>query len=105
MRSRAGVGRHILLLALTLSVMAFPFPAESAEEKYTIDIFKKEAQKIAIAVVGFPPFRFGLKADDLGTQAAGILVDDLKNAGIFDVIEPTFLPFEVTQVGLGQEKG
>jgi TolB protein len=105
MRSRAGVGRHILLLALTLSMMGFPFPAGSAEEKYTIDIFKKEAQKIAIAVVGFPPFRLGLKADDLGTQAAAVLVDDLKNAGIFDVIEPTFLPFEATQVGLGQEKG
>lgn len=90
---------------LVLSIVVLDSPARSAEEKYTIDIYKKEAQKIAIAVVGFPPFKFGLKGADVGKQASGILTDDLKNSGIFDVIEPAFLPFEATQVGLGQEKG
>lgn len=90
---------------LVLSIVVLHSPARSAEEKYTIDIYKKEAQKIAIAVVGFPPFKFGLKGADVGQQASGILTDDLKNSGIFDVIEPAFLPFEATQIGLGQEKG
>ncbi len=105
MRSRRCVHRGQLLLALVLTAIALPAPAGAVEERYTIDIYKKEAQKIAIAVVGFPSFRFGVKAEDLGTQAGGILTEDLKNVGIFDVIEPTFLPFEATQVGLGQEKG
>jgi len=90
---------------LVLSVVALPPVARSVEEKYTIDIYKKEAQKIAIAVVGFPSFRLGPKDADVATQASGILADDLKNSGIFDVIEPAFLPFEAGQVGLGQEKG
>ncbi len=105
MRSRRCVSRGIALFVVALTVVALPLPAGSAEEKYTIDIYRKEAQKIAIAVVGFPSFRFGSRSEDLGTQAGGILTDDLKNVGIFDVIEPSFLPFEATQVGLGQERG
>lgn len=102
---RCRMRRRNVLLALASMLLAFPSPAGSGEEKFTIDIYRKEAQKIAIAVVGFPPFRFGLKGEDLGTQAGGILTDDLKNSGIFDVIEPSFLPFDAVQVGLGQEKG
>ena len=105
MRSRCWVSRSKNVFVLVLSVIAFPPEAGSAEEKYTIDIFKKEAQKISIAVVGFPSLRAGPKAEELGTQAGGILLDDLKNSAIFDVIEPSFLPFEPTQIGLGQEKG
>ena len=90
---------------LVLSVVALPPVARSVEEKYTIDIYKKEAQKIAIAVVGFPHVRFGIKAEDLGTHASGILTDDLKNSGIFDVIEPAFLPFEAARLALGRRKG
>ena len=103
MRLLRGVSGGAVLLVLSVAML--PSSARSAEEKYTIDIFKKEAQKIAIAVVGFPPFRFGPKGEDAGTQASGILTDDLKNSGIFDLIEPAFLPFESTQIGLGQEKG
>ena len=103
MRSLRGLHRGVWLL--TLAAVVVPLSAWSAEEKFTIDIYKKEAQKIAIAIVGFPSLRFGVKSEDLGTQAGGILADDLKNAGIFDVIEPSFLPFEATQVGVGQEKG
>lgn len=77
----------------------------SAEEKYTVNIVRKEAQKIVIAVVGFPRLKVGSKAEDLGTQAGAILTDDLKSAGIFDVIDPSFLPVEATQVEFGQEKG
>ena len=105
MRSRRGVIGVKVLLAFVLTAVALPLTGGSAEEKYTIDIYRKEAQKIAIAVVGFPPFRFDLKGEDLGTQAGGILTDDLKNSGILDVIEPSFLPFDAAQVGLGQEKG
>ncbi len=90
---------------LALLVVALPTLARSAEEKYTIDIYRKEAQKIAIAIAGFPSFRFGPKGVDVAGQASGILTDDLKNSGIFDVLEPAFLPFEAAQVGLGQEKG
>jgi TolB protein len=95
--------RSIWLLAV--AAVLVPSPSWSAEEKFTIDIYKKEAQKIAIAIAGFPSFRFGAKGDDLGTQAGTILAEDLRNAGIFDVIEPSFLPFEATQVSFGQERG
>ncbi len=94
-----------MLLPLVLLMLVIAPTAGSVEEKLTIHIYRKEAQKITIAVVGFPAFRFGPNAEDLGTQAGGILADDLRNAGIFDVIEPSFLPFEATQVGLGQERG
>ncbi len=95
----------LAVVAVSICVLAIPFPARSAEDRYTIDIYRKEAQKIAIAVVGFPSFRVGPKGVEVGSQASGILTSDLKNAGVFDVIEPTFLPFDATQVGLGQEKG
>ncbi|MBF8279878.1 MAG: tolB [candidate division NC10 bacterium] len=77
MRSLRGVHRSAWLLTLAAAIV--PLSAWSAEEKFTIDIYKKEAQKIAIAIVGFPSFRFGVKSEDLGTQAGGILADDLKN--------------------------
>lgn len=77
----------------------------SAEEKYTVDIVRKEAQKITIAVAGFPPLKVGSKGEDFGAQAGAILTDDLKSTGIFDVIDPSFLPVEAAKVELGQEKG
>ena len=103
MRSLRGLRRGLSLLSLAAVVV--PLSAWSAEEKFTIDIYKKEAQKIAIAVVGFPSFRFGVKGEDLDAEASAILTEDLRNAGIFDVIESSFLPFEATQVGFGQERG
>ncbi|MEK6661629.1 MAG: hypothetical protein AABY63_07105, partial [candidate division NC10 bacterium] len=78
MRSLRGVHRGVWLL--TLAAVLVPLSAWSAEEKFTIDIYKKEAQKIAIAIVGFPSFRCGVKGEELGTQAGGILADDLNNA-------------------------
>jgi len=93
------------LLLAVVAVLAAPAVAGGVEERYTIDIYRKEAQKIAIAIAGFPSLRVGLKGDDLGAQAGSILADDLKHSGIFDVIDPTFLPFEASRVGLGQEKG
>ena len=105
MYSLRDLRRTLCLLSLTLGPLVLPLPAWSAEERFTIDIYKKEAQRIAIAIAGFPSFRFGAKGEDLGAEASGILTDDLRNAGIFDVIEPSFLPFEAAQVGFGQEKG
>jgi len=86
-------------------IMLLPLSASFAEEKYTVDIVRKETQKITIAVVGFPPLKSDSRGEDLGTQAGVILADDLKNAGIFDVIDPSFLPVEAAQVEFGQEKG
>jgi TolB protein len=80
-------------------------PVAFAEEKYTVDIVRREAQKIAIAVVGFPSLKAGSATDDLGKQASAILTDDLKNAGIFDVLDPSLLPIEAARVEIGQEKG
>lgn len=89
------------LLVITIP----PLSALSAEEKYTVDIVRKEAQKITIAVVGFPSLKGVSKGENFGTQAGAILTDDLKNTGIFDVIDPSFLPVEAAQVEFGQEKG
>jgi TolB protein len=86
-------------------VLLFPLSSSSAEEKYTVDIVRKEAQKITIAVVGFPPLKSDSGSEDLGTQAGTVLTDDLKNAGIFDVIDPSLLPVEAVQVAFGQERG
>jgi TolB protein len=97
-RGSAGLMVGVVLAALSTPVLA-------AEDRFTIDIYRREAQRIAIAVAGFPSFKLGVRAEDLGTQAGAILIDDLKNSGIFDVIEPAFLPFEAAQVGLGQERG
>jgi TolB protein len=106
MRSYRYVGIRRALLAFSLCVVTmFPLSALFAEEKYTVDIVRKEAQKITIAVVGFPPLKSNSKGEDLGTQAGAILTDDLKNTGIFDVIDPSFLPVEAAQVEFGQEKG
>ena len=106
MRSYRRVGIYTALFVFGLFVVTLlPLSVRSAEEKYTVDIVRKEAQKIAIAVVGFPPLKVGSKAEDLGTQAGAILTDDLKSAGMFDVIDPSFLPVESTRVEFGQEKG
>src|SRR5574337_961394 len=106
MRSYRCVSVCSALFVLGLFVVTtLPLPVLSAEEKYTVDIVRKEAQKITIALVGFPPLKVGSKAEDLGTQAGAILTDDLKNAGIFDIIDPSFLPVEADHVELGQEKG
>ena len=100
----AGVRRALCMFGLFI-VMLLPLSAPSAEEKYTVDIVRKEAQKITIAVVGFPPLKSGAGGEDFGTQAGAILADDLKSAGMFDVIDPSFLPVEATHVDFGQEKG
>ncbi|MGB4782288.1 Tol-Pal system beta propeller repeat protein TolB [Candidatus Methylomirabilis sp.] len=106
MRSYRCVGLDSALFVLSLFVVTMlPLPALSAEEKYTVDIVRKEAQKIVIAVVGFPPLKAGTRTDDLGTQAGAILTDDLKSGGVFDIIDPSFLPVKPTQVEFGQEKG
>lgn len=97
--------RRVLLIIVGLVVGTLPLSAPFAEEKYTVDIVRKEAQRITIAVVGFPSLKVGLKAEDLGAQAGAILTNDLKSAGMFDVIDPSFLPVEATQVEFGQEKG
>lgn len=86
-------------------VVLLPLPVASAEEKYTVDIVRKETQKITIAVAGFPSLKSDARGEDLGAQAGAILTDDLRNTGIFDVIDPSFLPVEAAQVAFGQEKG
>ncbi|MBI2883926.1 MAG: hypothetical protein HYY11_08485, partial [Candidatus Methylomirabilis oxyfera] len=83
--------RRVIFALGLLVITTLPLSALSAEEKYTVDIVRKEAQKITIAVVGFPPLKGGSKGEDPGTQAGAILTDDLKNTGIFDVIDPSFL--------------
>src|SRR5574337_1203097 len=98
-------GSALFVFGLFVVVTMLSLSVASAEEKYTVDIVRKEAQKIAIAVVGFPPLKVGSKAEDLGTQAGAILTDDLKSSGIFDVVDPSFLPVDATQVDFGQERG
>ncbi|MBZ0159825.1 Tol-Pal system beta propeller repeat protein TolB [Candidatus Methylomirabilis sp.] len=98
------LGRALFVFGLCVVAIP-PLPVVSAEEKYTVDIVRKEAQKIAIAVVGFPPLKASPTTDDLGTRAGAILTDDLKSAGMFDVIDPSFLPIEAARVEIGQEKG
>ena len=48
MRSLRGVHRSAWLLTLAAAIV--PWSAWSAEEKFTIDIYKKEAQKIATGI-------------------------------------------------------
>lgn len=75
------------------------------KEQYLIDIYKREAQKIVIAIAGFPSFQLEPGGENLAGKAASILSDDLKFSGIFDVLDPSFLPFEPKKVKAGEAKG
>lgn len=72
-------------------------------QRYIIDIYKEEPQKISIAIAGFPPLEAG--GEDLARLAASVLEADLKTSGIFDVLDPSFLPIEPSQIRVGEEKG
>lgn len=101
MRSSA----RVLCLFGLATITLLPLSVVSAEERYTVDIVRKEAQKITIAIAGFPPLKSGSTHEDPGTLAGSILTDDLKSTGMFDVVDPSFLPVEAARVELGQEKG
>lgn len=76
--------------------------ASPARAQYRIDIYG--GQKVVIAVAGFPEFRTAGSTEDHGRLAQEVLRADLKNTGIFDVMDPAQLPFEPASVALGQER-
>ncbi len=70
------------------------------------DVEAPEAPKIPIALAGFPPVVSPPpKPRDVAGEALQILTDDLKNAAIFDVLDPSFLPFEARRLAPMEERG
>lgn len=73
-------------------------------QRYVIEIEKTEPERISIALAGFPALK-APSGEDLGRTAASVLEADLKNSSIFDVLDPSYLPFNPGEVKLGEEKG
>jgi len=66
------------------------------------ELRERVASKFTIAIGGFASFSMG--GDDLGKLGAAVLVDDLKFATVFDVMEGSILPFDPRTVQLDQER-
>jgi len=97
--------RNLLWIFITLAIFTGGDLKAAQEQRYIIDIYKEQPQKISIAVVGFQPFRLMPTSGDLAKTAAAVLDADLKNSSIFDVLDPSFLPFEPSKIAIGEEKG
>ncbi len=80
------------------------FPQGAWGQRYVIEIEKREPAKISIALTGFPTLK-APSGEDLGRTAASVLEADLTNSGIFDVLDPSYLPFNPKEVKVGEEKG
>lgn len=93
--------RWILPLLLVLSGV---FVAATGSAQVDITVTRSVVQKIPIAVVGLTPLRVESRGPDLAETARSVLVTDLEFSTIFEVMSPTFLPFESREIRLGGEQ-
>jgi TolB protein len=91
--------RRIFPLLLAASGVFFP---ASGPAQVDITVTRTVIQKIPFAVVGLRST--GLRGPDLGEKAQSILVNDLEFSTIFEVMPPSFLPFEPREIRLGEEQ-
>ena len=94
------VGAILLLIGGAPSL----FLSFAAEPTYRIDIYKSEAPRIPLALVGFPPFRLSPGGEDLAEAASTILRADLTFSRIFDLVDPALLPFDPRTIPLTEEQ-
>jgi TolB protein len=92
-------------LRLRLAAVAACLAATVAHAQLQIpDVEGPEAPRIPIAIAGFPPLLAQRGGKDLAGEALQILTDDLNNSAIFDVLDPSFLPFEPRQLAPADER-
>ena len=92
--------RRIFLIFLVVGGGLAPV---SGWTQVDITVTRTVAQRIPLAVVGLAPVQLEPGGTDLGAQAHSILVDDLEFSTIFEVLPPSFLPFEARDIRLGKE--
>ena len=94
--------RRIFLVFLVLGGGLAPV---SGWTQVDITVTRTVDQRISLAVVGLAPFQFESGGTDLAAQAHSILLDDLEFSTIFEVLPPSFLPFDAREIQLGKEDG
>ncbi|HET7853271.1 MAG TPA: Tol-Pal system beta propeller repeat protein TolB [Candidatus Methylomirabilis sp.] len=72
----------------------------SASAQVDITVTRTAVQRIPIAVVGLR----SSGGSDLAAQALSVLVNDLEFSTVFDVLPPSFMPFNPREVRLGEEE-
>ncbi len=90
---------HILVLMLLVWLR----PAV-ATGQVDITVTRTVVHRISIAVVGFRPLRLEPGGANLAAQAHTVLRDDLEFSNVFEVLPRAFLPFEPSEIHLGDEK-
>ena len=79
---------------LVFLVLLGGLPPVSGWTQVDITVTRTVIQRIPVAVVGLAPFHLESGGADLAAQASSILMDDLEFSMIFEVLPPSFLPFE-----------
>ncbi len=86
--------------------LLLPLLGAAAEaQRYEVEIQKEVFQRIPLAIAGFAPLPDGNPGADLATVARSVLAADLDFTGLFEVIDPTFLPVDVRQLKPGDQAG
>ncbi|MBI4391981.1 MAG: hypothetical protein HY575_08835 [candidate division NC10 bacterium] len=79
--------------------------AAARAQRYEVEIQKEVFQRIPLAIAGFAPLPDGNPGADLATVARSVVAADLDFTGLFEVIDPTFLPVDVRQLKPGDQAG
>ncbi|HEV8663769.1 MAG TPA: Tol-Pal system beta propeller repeat protein TolB [Candidatus Methylomirabilis sp.] len=88
----AGAGLLLLLLG-----------GAGEAQRYGVEIQKEVFQRIPLAIGGFAPLPDKNPGADLATVARSVAAADLDFTGLFEVIDPTFLPVEVRKLKPGDQ--
>jgi TolB protein len=76
----------------------------SGSAQVDITVTRTLVQRVPIAVLGLRPIRMASGGPDLAAEARSILIDDLEFSTIFEVLPPSFLPFDAREIRLGEEE-
>jgi TolB protein len=87
-------------MALLLFVAILPSAAGG--QVIERELRERVTPRITIAIAGFAPYV--LNGEDVGTLGGSILTADLRFTTVFDVMEPSILPFHPASVQLDRER-
>ncbi|MBI4391547.1 MAG: Tol-Pal system beta propeller repeat protein TolB [candidate division NC10 bacterium] len=95
--------RSHALRAVAVGLVALLGGATAEAQRYEVEIQKEVFQRIPLAIAGFAPLPDKNPGADLATVARSVVVADLDFTGLFDVIDPTFLPVDVRNLKPGDQ--
>jgi TolB protein len=72
-------------------------------QRYQVQIQKEVFKRIPLAIAGFAPLPDAAAGSDPATLARTVVAADLDFTGLFEVIDPTFLPVEIRQLKPGDQ--